>query len=137
MPGNKFKRIFTSRFFLFALLLAVIWTGIVLINTHYKKNQLKSEVDNLKSEIEKIDKNNEELAELINYFGSSDFLEKEAKEKLNLKKEGENVIMVPKAAISGASDQGLPVGQDQALENGQAKSPENNFIKWWQYFFGR
>lgn len=135
MAKSKIKFFFGSRFLLFCLLLAVIWTGLILIRTFYKKNQLDMEVSRIKSEIEKINKKNTELAQLLDYFQQQDFLEREAKEKLNMKKEGEKVVIVPEASIvqrtlfsSAASS--VPAGTQNSVQ-------ENNFIKWWRYFFER
>jgi len=130
------KKILSSKAFLFFLLLAVIWIGLVSIKAYYKKYQLDQEIASLKKEIGKLDKQNDELNQLTKYFNNQSFLEKEAKDKLNLKKEGESVVMVPEAAIS----QELPVenATKPILGGGQPEEViENNLIKWWKYLFGR
>lgn len=130
------KKILSSKAFLFFLLLAVIWVGLVSIKVYYKKYQLDQEIASLKKEIGRIDEQDEELTQLIKNFNNQSFLEKEAKEKLNLKKSDENVVMVPEAAIS----QELPVenAANPILGGGQPEEViENNLIKWWKYLFGR
>jgi len=130
------KKILSSKIFLFFLLLAVIWVGLVSIKTYYKKHQLDQEIVALKNEIEKLDKQGQDLNQLIKYFSNQDFLEKEAKDKLNLKKNDENVVIVPEAAIT----QELPAASTSSptLSNIQSvKRAENNLIKWWRYLFGR
>jgi len=117
------------------LLLAFIWLGLVLVKAVYKKYQLNQEIESLKIEIEKSDKKNQELASLIDYLGSQDALEKEAREKLNLKKEGESVLMVSETnlakELADSSGQGLAVGAEEKLVS------ENNLVKWWKFFFKR
>jgi len=129
------KRLLSSKVFLFFLLLAVIWLGIVLVRTAYRRYQLDQEVSSLKSEIDKLDKKDNELSQLIKYFNNQSFLEREAKDKLNLKKEGESVVMVPEAAISQELSENITSSEPKAEV--QKKPADNNFIKWWKYLFGR
>jgi len=130
------KRVLTSKIFLFCLLLAIIWLGLVSVRTWYKRYQMDQQISALKSEISKMEKSGSELSQLIKYFNNQSFLEKEAKDKLNLKNADENVVMVPEAAI------GQELSARQAASTGQPAAPQpavqdNNFIKWWKYLFGR
>lgn len=136
MSENKIKQILSSKVFLFAILLAVIWLGLVSVKSYYRKYQLDQEIARLKIEIGKTDQRNQEIANLIDYLGNPDFLEKEAKEKLNLKKEGESVIMVPEAAISEQEIATRPVATPEPETKKMSGIRENNLIKWWRYFFG-
>jgi len=130
------KRVLTSKIFLFCLLLAVIWLALVSVRAWYRRYQLDQQIAALKNEISKMEKSDGELSQLIKYFNNQDFLEKEAKDKLNLKNAGENVMMVSEAAI------GQELSAQQAASMNQPAAPqppaeENNFIKWWKYLFGR
>lgn len=131
------KRVLSSKIFLFFLLLAVIWIGLVSVRAYYKKYQLDQEITALKFQIGKLDKQDQDLSQLLKYFDSSNYLEIEAKDKLNLKKSDESVVMVPEAAISQelATQQATSgVGQSFATQPSVA---ENNLIKWWNYLFGK
>ena len=111
------------------LLLAAIWLFISLACTFYKKNQLDNEISTLKNEINKLEKSDQELNQLIELFSDQDYLEQEAKAKLNFKKEGESVVIVP--AINEESPAAvLPPPTAASLQAG-------NLLKWWQYFFGQ
>ena len=116
-------------------LLAFIWLGLVLTKTFYKKYQLNQEIESLKVEISKMDRKEQELSKLIDYLGSQDYLEKEAREKLNLKKEGESVLMVSEIELakelSDSSNQGPTVSSEEKLAS------DNNLVKWWKFFFKR
>jgi len=131
------KKILASKIFLFVILLLIIWLGIVSIKTSYRKHQLDQEISILKAEIDKLGNKDSELSQLIKYFESHELLEKEAKEKLNLKREGESVVMVPEAAISqnlftsGES----PADVFEQLSAGEKE--KNNLVKWWKFLFGR
>lgn len=133
MKKDKLKQVFNSKVVIFVLLLIFIWLGIVSVRTIYKKYQLDKEISSVKNEIEKLDKKNQELSQMLDYFSSQNFLEKEAKEKLNLKKEGETVVMVNENSLAGEAAI-LSVATTTAQETG---GQENNFIKWWKYFFAR
>lgn len=132
MPENKLKKIFSSRAALFLALLAFIWLSLVLVKAFYKKNQLDREIGALKQEIEKLDSQGQELNQLLAYFNSESYLEKEAKDKLNLKKEGESVVMV-QGALSAET---VPADGAQAPAAAPAAT-ENNLIRWWNFFFKR
>lgn len=132
---NKFKKIFNSRLALFFLLLAVIWLSLVLVKTFYRRHQLDNEISSLKGEIDKLEKKHQELDQLISYVGSQDFLEKEAKDKLNLKKEGENVAMINESALGQEAVGGSAT--TTSAQNQVAPKDENKFIRWWKFFFSR
>jgi len=93
----------------------------------YINYQTNREIKELQEKIEELKKNNLELAEMEKYFQSEEFLEKEARLKLNLIRDGEKLIIVKE------EENNLTEGQDEA------KKMENisNFRKWWRYFFGK
>jgi len=133
MPENKIKKILCSKFSIFLLLLAFIWLGLVLTKTVYKRYQLNQEIESLKAEIEKTDKKEQELTKLMSYLDSSNYLEKEAREKLNLKKEGENVLMVSESELTSGLTSSA--SQQAAIDNAKNPAVDNNFVKWWKFFF--
>jgi len=131
------KRVLKSKIFLFAALLAVIWMGLVSIRAYYKKNQLDQEIASLKDQIGKLNKQDQGLSQLIQSFNNTDFLAKEAKDKLNLKAEGENVVMVQEAAIGQDISSASATSSNQTPVVQPPPPSENNFVKWWNYLFGR
>lgn len=136
MEENKFKKFFSSRVVLFLLLLAFVWLSLVLAKAFYKKRQMDQEISSLKTEIEKMDKKGQELNQLLSYFNSQSYLEKEAKDKLNLKKEGESVVMV-----QGVSSEEIMASKNVGGLSVEAAVSErvedNNLVKWWKFFFKR
>lgn len=82
-----------------------------------------------------MEKKHQELDQLISYVGSQDFLEKEAKDKLNLKKEGENVAMINESAL-GREVAGEAATTTSA-QNPVAPKDENKLIRWWKFFFAK
>ena len=137
MPENSFKNFFSFKLLLFLLLLIFIWFGLQLVRLTYKRHELNKEINNLKSEVERLEQSSGDLSQLMNYFNSADFLEREAKEKLNLKKEGENVVVVPEAAIVQRINQESQTDSAKAEDKEEKKEEDGNPVKWWKYFFGK
>lgn len=126
-------KFFSSRIFLFFLLLALIWLSLILTNTTYKRYQMIKEINDLKNEISQLKTDNQDLVNLLDSFNNQSFLEKEARRRLNLKKEGEIVVVLPKTE-TGATFQ----AQEQEIKeenSSQNEKEESNLSKWWRYFF--
>ena len=104
----------------------MIWLVLNVIKESYRKYQLQKEINQLKSEIERLEGENQKLSDLIKYFQDVSFLEKEAREKLNLKKPGEEVVIIPK---------GFFETKEKSLPEKQEKKEEPNWQKWWRYFY--
>jgi cell division protein FtsB len=123
-------RIFSGLFFL-AGLTVIVLIGISLGKETYRKRQIQKEIESLQTEIQSLNQENSEINNLISYFSTREFEEKEAREKLNLQKEDERMIILRKeleAQNNEKKNEDIPV---QAPE--EDKSP--NWQKWLKYFF--
>jgi len=94
----------------------------------YKQREVNVEIANLQSEIEKLNQENKNLQGLIEYFQTEEFKEKETKDKLNLVKEGEKLVLIKEKEIS----------VETANEDDEVEVVVNrpNYYWWWYYFFG-
>ncbi|MDD5590125.1 MAG: septum formation initiator family protein [Candidatus Portnoybacteria bacterium] len=131
---SKFKKIFGSKLTLFLLILLFLWMSISLVTISYKKFRMAKEIGGLKTEIEQVEKNNQQISAMIDYLSSQSFLEREAKEKLNMKKEGEEVLIIEPArrVVATSSEDSI----QPAPENKEsAQKEDSNFLKWLKYFF--
>jgi cell division protein FtsL len=135
--GAKIKKILSSRITLFFLLLGFIWLVLSVVNVYYKKYKINKEIEDLKTQIASAEKSNQQISEMIDYLGSSSFLEKEAREKLNMKKPGEEVVIIEPPKDTGTSQNPQPQKEkDQnILLASVASKAESNFVKWWKFFF--
>jgi hypothetical protein len=124
---------------------AFVWTTYSLFKETYRKYQIQKEVETLKFQAESLDRENQKLKGMISYFGTQSFSEKEAREKLNVKKEGEQVVILKEGGGGKSPDNVLQEKENNAgEENNNAASPKTNsflkeapnVIKWWDYFFG-
>ena len=136
---KKIKKILSSKIFLFIVVFILIFLLIGLIKETYRKHQLTSEINELKSNIDKLEGDNQQLVDLMDYFKEDSYLEKEARIKLNLKKPGETVVVLSKDVIDGVEI--VRKGGLETEENNKEVDLENNNVevanywKWWEYFF--
>ncbi len=111
--------------------LLILWVAYVSSRQIERNRRIGSEVDQLQNEAEKIRHENQTLSDKISYFSSNDFREQEAKEKLGMKKEGEEVVIIksqPRAEGTHTPENGSAVSP-----RGQDQTP--NYQKWWRFFF--
>jgi len=94
----------------------------------YKQKQVNREVAELQAEIDKLNQDNKNLQGLIDYFQTDEFKEKETKDKLNLVKEGEKLVLIKEKDIAVE-----PVQVDNETE---ITVNRPNYYYWWYYFFG-
>lgn len=119
-----------SGLFFVAGLVILILIGVSLGKETYRKKQVQKEIENLQSQIKQLGQENGELNNFIAYFSTPQFQEKEAREKLNLQKDNEQMIILRKDLAAKNQSQPekepVPVAQDD-------RSP--NWRKWLNFFF--
>lgn len=100
MPLQKITdikdKILSSNLFLFIVILILIAAILGVVNAGYRKHLVNEEIKTLEAQLLKIDKDNQALNQEIERYKSPEFLEKEARRRFNLKKDGEDVIIIPK-----------------------------------------
>jgi cell division protein FtsL len=135
------KNFFSSKTVLFFLLIALIWVAIICIKTSYQKYQMAEDINNMKANSAKLQEEMQKLDLTKAMLNNPAFLEKEAKQRLNLKKEGEEVVILPKNETlvqqAAQNSQNIPSGSSSVGNINQAveKQDEPNWKKWWKYFF--
>jgi cell division protein FtsB len=108
------------------LLLAIFGTvGFVTVELYIQKKQVDSEVRRLQSQAQTLTHDNQQLSELIKYLDTPEYKEREAREKLNLKKAGEEVVVLPSES------------ELNAQVAGSATDSRSNPSKWFSYFFNK
>jgi cell division protein FtsL len=125
------KKSFFTFLFIFASFVAIGFVLFYALKENYRNREIQNEIDSLKNEADRIKAENNNLAEKNQYFSTPEFQEKIAKEKLDLQKPDENVVIVkpsPSSAILSESNQNAISGQTD---------PQNvpNYKKWWDSFF--
>jgi len=99
-----------------------------------RKRAVDKEIAALQKQIEQLKKENTDMQKALRYLNTSEFQEKELKDKLNLIKAGEQVIYIKeeKDKKEGEKDSILQEGNVSTTEV-SIKKP--NYYYWWQYFF--
>jgi cell division protein FtsB len=119
-----------AQFLVIVFLFIVI--GIVLKNIYLSIKSTKNinkEVVALKKEADKFNQDNKNLNKLIKYFDSQEFQEKEIKNKLNLVKKGEKVVIVQNSVNDN-------VNEEIVKKSSKIITRHANYYYWWKYFFG-
>lgn len=124
----KKKFSFVVIFFIAGIFLAV-FISTSAVREAYRSNTIEKEVEGLKQEAQRIQNENDAMTQRIAYFETPEFQEKIAKEKLNLQKPDENVIVVK----SGVGEKAQVAGvQDEIIVD---ENVDPNYLKWWNSFF--
>jgi cell division protein FtsB len=129
--GNNKKRHFTGRaaFQLAAVaVVAVVFSLISALSKEiYREYKIKKDIEALKAEIEAMEKDNYELSQLLEYYKTDEYKEAEARRRLNLKAEGEQVVMIDEKEKSAE--------EIKTEEENVRQSGSSNWVRWWNYFF--
>ena len=127
---NSFLKNILQIFVAVLLLAGILFLVAKIYKSVQKYKTINKEIISLESQANKFDRDNKKINKLINYFSSDDFQEKEIKEKLNLVKKGERVVLV-----QGVQDD---ASQETEIINQQSEVniKHANYYYWWQYFFG-
>ncbi|MDA3815633.1 MAG: septum formation initiator family protein [Patescibacteria group bacterium] len=129
---QKSKKFFLKDFgFRFLIILGVCLLFFIVFKYSkeaYKQKTVNREIAELQAEIDKLNQDNKNLQGLIEYFQTDDFKEKETKDKLNLVKEGERLVLIKEKEIPVET-----VEEDREVE---VTVNRPNYYHWWYYFFG-
>lgn len=131
-PGWRLKRILASKALFLVSLAVLLFFSVNLAREIFNRRDLEKDITGIKEEIDALSGRNQELSGLIEYYKSADFVEEVARTKLNLKKEGEKIIIVPEEQDRAAGEQSefAPVMQQRLTLDSRP-----NPVRWWQYFF--
>lgn len=124
-------KIFSGIFFLVGLAV-LVYIGVSLGKETYRKRQIQKEIEGLQAEISALGRENGEMENMISYFSSQEFQEKELREKMNLQKSDEKMIVIRKDVVQPEKNE-----QDKT-DNSRFAPVDNspNWQKWWKFFFG-
>lgn len=126
---NFIKRLLSSKVFFFFMVIALVALLLNFVRESYHRYQLGEEISGLETEVKRLEGRKQQLAGLMEYFEQESYLEKEARQRLNLKKPGEKVVILPQKTDPG-------IESDQEIDNILTENQETaNYWKWWEYFF--
>lgn len=114
-----------------AALFLAVWVGLASYRSLERTRGIDQEIAALEQEAKRIEQENATLREKIAYFASPNFQEREAKEKLGLKKTGEQVVVVK--SFPGTETESSLMPTIDTGRTAEFRSP--NYYKWWKLFF--
>lgn len=118
-------------------LIALIGIGIAAgwasFEQYQRSMRIQAEIDTLRREAERIERENATLSEKIQFFASPDFKESEAKEKLGLRRQEEKVVAI-EGDLRLFPEEEARIAGDMAVSRTVAWDVPN-YRKWWQLFF--
>lgn len=121
---NIISRLFNNQRFLAIIgLIFLIIIIFPLARTYSQRRLVEKEINTVKSQISDYENQNQQLKDLIVYLQSDQSLEEQARRNLNLKKPGEQVIVIESKASPSAN---IVSSSTEAI---------SNLKKWWHYFF--
>jgi cell division protein FtsB len=120
-----------------ALLLAIGFITKNLFIIFERKYTIEQEKQALTKQVARIKQDSFSLEQIKDYISSSAYQEKEAKQKLDLKKPGEQVVLItPGSITANLNDQDLV----SILRDPQAEKrlpAQTNPERWWAFFFDK
>ena len=143
MPGKRNAKfvidIFASKGSLLILGSLTLLLGYSVMKESYRRHQVQVEIDSLKQEIIALENRNTGLTSIIGSFENPKNIELEAKRRLNLKKPGENVVVIlrdkdneSQNIVRGGNfvDEGQDLGYSEKETSARGAG---NPLKWWRY----
>lgn len=126
--GGKLRRVLEGKRFVFFSLFAVIFLGYATSRELWRRIKLEQEIRMAEEEIAYFEKQNQSLEQTLDYFNSSLWEEKQLRDRLNLRKEGETEIILPRAEKSR---------EPEKIVFSENEEEEPSPWLWWNYFFTR
>lgn len=125
-----YQKLLKSRIFFIFLIPILLALVVGIFQKLYYRYEIKGGLDKLSAEIADLNKQKEDLNQLVDYYKDESNLEKEARVRLNLKKEGEKVVIIlPQATSTGETGEFISGSGSGSIEN------LPNYLQWWYYFF--
>lgn len=115
-----------------AVLGVVAFFSMPAIKEVRRSRAIESEIDALREEADRIGADNSFLKEQVEYLRSDHYKERLAKDKLNLRNPGEQVVVVQP---STKDDNNKNEEKEDSGDSNDKEEDFSNFEKWLKYFF--
>jgi cell division protein FtsB len=136
--GNKSRKIKPIVFTVIGMLI-LIFLSYPLSKNLSQQYRISNEIKKLKDEISNVENNNSQLKKMIDYIGSDQFIDKEARLNLNYKKDGEQVVVIKGKEqdnnIQRQDKNKIVYQTNSSVDKQSAPSVFFYPYKWWKYFF--
>ncbi len=119
---NFWSRAIYSSIFSIVLILVLIFIGYSIYQKKINQQNVDKRLDHLREEIQRLQDTNLELAEMIKYLRTDEYIETQARENLNLKRSGEKVVIISNE-------------DNNTTKKNDSQQNKPNYILWFEYFF--
>lgn len=124
-PSPSFLvRFFSSSIFLVSGFVCAFLFAFAFLRSYYQDFHIRREIAMLEQEVQSLEKKKLESLSLLQYVQTDDFVKEVARETLDYKEPGENVMVVEAPLIYETTEVGI----------GEDKPRLSNPRKWWYYF---
>jgi len=125
-----YKKLLKSKLFFVFLIPIVLTLLFGIFQNFYYRYKVQSDLNKLNNEVALLNEQKNDLEKLIDYYKNESNIEKEARLRLNLKKEGERaVIILPRATSTSES------GESFSGVGGIGIEELPNYRQWWYFLF--
>jgi len=134
LEEKRYKNFFRSKLVLFFLIFIFFMISFYATGSLYQNYQIRKEIAILDKKIAELNDKNEELKLSENKLTDSDFIEREARLKLNFKKDGEELVIFTEDPYSSN-----PKENKEERRSGEEKKhifDSDNVKKWLAAIFG-
>jgi len=122
---SPLRKFFVSRLFLIVMVVVVVFLAINFVRAYYQEYKVKQEIAALREDVKHLEQKKLESLKILKYVTSDAFVEEKARTELNLKKPGEQVVVV-----TGQEEQSATV---HTSEQDDQKAYLSNPARWWYY----
>jgi len=127
---SRIRRFFGLKKLLVANVIAFALVAWGFSGEYVRYRRMEGEIDRLRQEASQLEQKNSELTEIGSRLSAGTMLEREARVKLNLRRPGEEVVVIRGDVTAHAEAQDAAA---RAALDAEARAP--NHVKWWRYFF--
>ena len=132
--NNQILTILSSRITVGLFLILVLWIGYGVMREYNRAQSAQDELNTLRADTDEIFQSNKELDELLNLYNEEQYIEQEAKARLNLKRSDESVLIIVEDDTP-RSEQIVEAMEEVKEDISVTEKKPNNIQKWWRFVF--
>lgn len=129
----SFQKFWQSSGFVIVIVSLLVLFLVALSKEIARTIEVNDQIASLQQEADALGSQNQDLSKLIAYLNTDARYEREARERLGLKKPNESVLVVPDRSGTGSS-----LTETDAQASSEISDPVGFFsrpVRWWEYFF--
>ncbi len=123
-----FKNILKSKYLIPVIVIPIFWLSLTIIRTRNQKIDIDTRVSDLENRASAIERINRGIEKILTYIKTPEFLDREARIRLNYMSADEKVAYIYKDKNTKTETGDLTIGES---------NNSNIFQKFWQWLVGR